>query len=258
MLAAKDAWLLERIQMNQARSILKSLLPRQVRRGLRAVHRELVFRRAMRKFLASPAACVGPANPVVADLIYGWGNEPWSASDRYLAGCIQHALLSNGPILECGSGLSTILIGAVAQRRGLGYWALEHTPAWATKVKKYLDRYQIRSVVVCAGPLVNYGDFLWYRPPLESMPDSFALVVCDGPPGTTEGGRFGLAPIMKERLKPGCVILLDDAWRQPELAIARRWEAEIGTSFEIIGSSKPYIEMMVLGGGAAPESTRRS
>ena len=50
---------------------------------------------------------------------------------------------------------------------------------------------------------------------------------------------------MKERLKPGCVILLDDAGRKPELAIARRWEAELGTSFEIRGSIKPYIEMTV-------------
>ena len=251
MPAAKDAGLLERIQMNQARSIVKSLLPRQVREFLRAAHRDLVFRRAMRKFLDAPEACLGPANSVVADLIYGWGNEPWSASDGYLDCCIQHALVSNGPILECGSGLSTLLIGAVAQRRGLGYWALEHATVWETKVKRYLDRYNIRSVVVCGGPLTNYGDYLWYSPPLESMPGSFALVVCDGPPGDTPGGRFGLAPIMRERLKPGCVIVLDDASREQELAIARRWEAEIGASFEILGSSKPYIEMTVLGGTAA-------
>jgi hypothetical protein len=242
--------------MNQARSIVKSLMPRQVRGFLRAVHRDLVFRRAMRKFLDAPEACLGPANSVVADLIYGWGNEGWSASNGYLDGCIQHALASNGPILECGSGLSTVLVGAVAQRRGLGYWALEHTPVWAMKVKRYLDRYKIQSVVVCAGPLVNYGDFLWYSPPLESMPDSFALVVCDGPPGTTEGGRFGLAPIMRERLKPGCVILLDDASRAQELAIAKRWEAEIGAFFEVLGSNKPYIEMTVLGGAMTPDSPK--
>lgn len=254
----KDAWLRESIQVNQARGVVKSLLPRQVRLFLRAVHRDLVFRRAMRKFLQAPAACLEPENSVVADLIYGWGNEPWSASDGFLDGCIQHALASNGPILECGSGLSTVLVGAVAQRRGLGYWALEHTPVWATKVKKYLDRYKIRSVVICAGPLVNYGDFFWYRPPLQSMPESFALVVCDGPPGTTEGGRFGLAPIMRDRLKPGCVILLDDASRAQELAIARRWESEIGATFEILGSSKPYIEMTVSGGGAVPAPNRQS
>jgi hypothetical protein len=79
------------------------------------------------------------------------------------------------------------------------------------------------------------------------MPDSFPLVVCDGPPGSTKGGRYGLVPIMREWLKPGCVILLDDAGREQERAIARRWEAELGASSETLGSIKPYIEMTVMG-----------
>jgi len=233
---------------------LKWVFPRPVRRFLRRMHRDLVFRRAMRKFLAAPEDHVEPASPVVADLIYGWGNESWSASATYLTGCIQHALDTHGPILECGSGLSTILVGAVAQRRGLDYWALEHTSTWAARVRRCLERYRIKSVIVCAEPLVNYGDFLWYRPPLESMPPSFALVVCDGPPGSTPGGRFGLAPIMRERLKPGCVILLDDASREQELAIARRWEAELGASFKILGSTRPYIEMTALESSIVPDA----
>jgi hypothetical protein len=86
--------------------------------------------------------------------------------------------------------------------------------------------------------------------------DSFALVVCDGPPGSTKGGRFGLVPIMRERLEPGCVILLDDASREQELAIARRWEAEIGASFEILDCTKPYIKMTVMGTAVTADSPR--
>jgi hypothetical protein len=114
-------------------------------------------------------------------------------------------------------------------------------------VQKYLNRYKLDSVVLYTKPLKDYGDFCWYDAPLESMPDSFSLVVCDGPPGGTKGGRYGLVPIMRERLQPGCVILLDDAGREQELAIARRWEAELGAPFEILGSIKPYIEMTVMG-----------
>ena len=50
---------------------------------------------------------------------------------------------------------------------------------------------------------------------------------------------------MKERLKPGCVILLDDAAREQEQTIAGKWEAELGASSEILGSKKPYIRLMV-------------
>jgi hypothetical protein len=43
--------------------------------------------------------------------------------------------------------------------------------------------------------------------------------VCDGPKGTTRGGRYGLAPVMKDRLAPGCIVLLDDTSREAERAI---------------------------------------
>jgi len=197
----------------------------------------------MKRFLDDPDACTRPGNPVIADLLYGWGNEGWSAQDEYLTHCIARALAVRGPILECGSGLSTILVGSIAKQRGQRHWALEHTPDWAAKVQAYLSRYQLDAVVLCVKPLRDYGDFGWYDPPLESMPGGFGLVVCDGPPGDTKGGRYGLVPIMRNRLGPDCVILLDDAGREEERAVARRWEAELGVPFDVLGSVKPYIEL---------------
>jgi len=214
-----------------------------IRRRLRVAYRDVVFRRAMRRFLKDPAACTTPGNRVVMDLIYGWANEQWSALDEFLVGCIDHALTAPGPILECGSGLSTILVGAIAKRRGQCHWALAHQPEWAAKVKTCLDRYKIDSVVLHTQPLKSHGEFSWYDVPLESMPDGFGLVVCDGPPLGTPGGRYGLVPIMRERLKPGCVILLDDAQRTEERAIAQRWEIELGVSLKSVGLLRPYIEM---------------
>jgi hypothetical protein len=114
-------------------------------------------------------------------------------------------------------------------------------------VQRYLNRYKIDSVVSSAKPLKDYGDYCWYEVPFESLPVSFSLVVSDGPPSSTKGGRYGLVPIMNGRLKPGCIILLDDAYREAELAIARRWEADLGVSLKIVGSIKPYIEMVVMG-----------
>ena len=233
--------------MNRLRSIVKLFLPSRIRSFLVALHRDFVFRRAMNRFLKDPDACTEPGNPVVSDLVYGWQNEAWSAHDEYLVACIDHALTSRGPILECGSGLSTILIGAIAKKRGHCHWALEHTPWCASKVQRYLNKYKLDSVVLSVKPLKDFGDFCWYDAPLESMPDSFFLVICDGPPGSTKGGRYGLVPIMRKKLRPGCVILLDDAGREQELTIAKRWEVELGAPFEIIGTNKPYIEMTLTG-----------
>jgi len=227
------------------RNVVKSVLPASVRDSLRAAEREIVFRRAMRRFLANPVACARPGSPVLKDLIRGWGNDGWSASDEYLAGCIAHASTTSGPILECGSGLSTILIGAIATRRGQTHWALEHAPEWAKRVQRCLRRYKLDSVVLSSAPLRDYGAFRWYDPPLAAMPKSFSLVVCDGPPAGARGGRSGLVPIMRQRLAPGCVILLDDACRAEELAIAVRWAAELKASFGVVRGAKPYIRMTV-------------
>ena len=236
--------------MNQLRRIAKSLLPLRSKRLLRTAHRDFVFGQAMRRLMKAPEACTQPGNPVIIDLAYGWGHKPWwtpgKTQDEYLEACVEHALSTNGSILECGSGLSTIVVGAIARRRGLSHWALEHTPEWASKVQAYLDKYQIDSVVLCTAPLKDYGDYSWYEPPLESMPDRFDLVVCDGPPGRVKGGRYGLVPVMRPRIKPGCVILLDDAHRKKERAIAQRWVAELGASCETLGRDKPYLKMTVI------------
>jgi Methyltransferase domain len=219
-------------------------VPHQFRRIFSGKRRDFVFRQAMEQFLKDPGACAYPGNPVLTDLIYGWGNEAWSARDEYLAGCINHALDSKGPILECGSGLSTILLGAVAKRKGKIHWVLEHKPEWAKKVQIYLDSYNLGCTIITK-PLKNYGEFSWYDISFEKIPTSFSLVACDGPPRRTKGGRYGLVPVMRERLMSGCVILLDDAGRKEERHIAKRWEAELSATFSIQGTTKPYIKMIV-------------
>ena len=231
--------------MNTVRNIVKSVFSTRICRFLLAQHRALIFWWAMKRFLRDPEACINPGSSVIANLVYGWGNKSWSALEEYLGCCIRHALSSSGPVLECGSGLSTILIGLIAQRRGYSHWTLEHAPEWADKVQRYLNRYGIDSVVLCVRPLKDYNGFSWYNPPLESMPNSFTLVICDGPPAGTLGGRYGLVPIMRARLKPGCILLLDDAAREEEQAIASRWEAELGAHSEIFGFRQPYIKMTV-------------
>jgi ubiquinone/menaquinone biosynthesis C-methylase UbiE len=232
--------------MKQLQVLLRLVLSFSIRSLFRKKHRSVVFQRAMERFVANPAACTTPGNPTLDDLIYGWGNASWSALDEYLAACIQHALTTNGPILECGSGLSTLLVGVIAKTRGVRLWTLEHTPAWASKVQQQLDEYGIDSVNLCLVTQKSYGDFSWYDVPVDQLPSDFALVICDGPPSSaTKGGRYGLVPVMRDCLAPGCVILLDDAARGQERAIAQRWEQELGVPSEICGANKPYIKMTV-------------
>lgn len=199
----------------------------------------------MKRFLRDPDSCAKVGHPVLADLVYGWGNERWSAMDEYLAASLEHALRCDGPVLECGSGLSTLLLGVVTSRTGSELWVLEHLDEWGARVQEELTRWGVEGVNMVVRPLQDYGDYAWYDPPLERLPERFALVVCDGPPGTTKGGRFGLVPVLGQRIARGCTILLDDAARAGERTIAARWAVELGGTLESLGTRKPFFRLVI-------------
>jgi hypothetical protein len=214
------------------------VLPGGFRQWLRGLHRGFVFRRALRRFRGLPdLAAVDRAT--VARLSYGWGNESWSAGFEYLRRCLGVVAEAGGPVLECGSGLSTVLVGLAAQRRGLELWSFEHIPAWRERVQAEVARQRLDNVRLCLTPLRDRGEFAWYEPP-DGLPSRFEVVVCDGPPGDTKGGRYGLWPVLRDRIAPGAQALLDDAGRPEETAILRRWAAETGGTFAIEGDEKPF------------------
>lgn len=180
-------------------------------------------------------------------MIYGWGNASVSAHEDLIQGLLHRAREASGPILECGSGLSTLLLGLVAQHTGKKVWSLEHESRWVGRVRSALGRHRIDSVEVCLAPLRNYGSFTWYDPPKDRLPTNFSLVVCDGPPGTTPGGRYGLIPVMKSHLRSGCVILLDDAHRVGEQQVLKQWARELQAPYDIIGTNRPYAVLTTPG-----------
>jgi hypothetical protein len=164
---------------------------------------------------------------VFHSLRMGWGNEGWSADTSYLEAVCRYASRVRGPILECGSGLTTILLGVVARDR---ITSLEQMPAWKEHVQLVAKKYSVPVNVVSA-PLVDYGDFHWYTMP-ESQFKQYDLVICDGPPSATLGGRYGLLPIARRLLSRTAIVLMDDAERPSEQGIIERWKSEFGIHCE--------------------------
>jgi hypothetical protein len=113
------------------------------------------------------------------------------------------------------------------------------------RVERPLKQFGIDSVQLCVAPLASYGEYDWYAPPPEVMSERFSLVVCDGPPSQTRGGRYGLVPVMNSRFVDDCVILLDDAERGTEQAIALRWAEEFPFLFTRVGIDKPFFRLVL-------------
>ena len=95
--------------------------------------------------------------------------------------------------------------------------------------------------MTCA--LKDYGSYQWYDVDHDALPHGIKLCICDGPPGSTRGGRYGLMPQIGHRLAPGCVVLLDDTCRAEELDIARRWANEFDLSVCHGNSDATFLEL---------------
>ena len=209
------------------RDIARRVLPRSARHGLRDGWRGVRLRLAAARLLRTPHY-----QPVDAELLASfrssWGNDAWTAPLEFLQLVADRARNTGGPILECGSGCSTLLLGLVAASRGVEVWSLEHDDQWRQRIMEALRRLGIAGVRVLHAPLRSYGAYDWYDPPVElPLPERFTVVVCDGPPnGSTRGGRYGLLPVLGRRFGPGTELLLDDASREEEAAVIQRWAAE--------------------------------
>lgn len=117
----------------------------------------------------------GDASPeVIHALSTGWDNGVWQGSHEMLVAAYRLAKRAKGPILECGSGLSTVILALA--NPGVEVHALESSPIWATKVQEALTRFGLTNATV------HYGEMRgrWYdRATLPALP--WGLVVCDGP-----------------------------------------------------------------------------
>lgn len=196
---------------------------------------------------------------VLSQLCYGWANEDYAAEPEFLAAVTDAARRARGPILECGCGLSTLVLGVEAEKRGLEVCSLEHDSSWAKRTKRALEHHGIGSVTIIVTRLRSYGAFMWYDPPRSELPSDFSLVVCDGPPPhTTQGGRYGLLPVLHEHLMAGVEILLDDVGRDEDRRILDRWESEFDLHARIEGVEKPFARLRLPSGPKKVRATAPS
>jgi hypothetical protein len=174
---------------------------------------------------------------LLARLIFAWGNFGYSASLRYLQQVDRLFRISQGAVLECGSGVSTLLTGLLAEKYDRYAWAFENHGSWCAHIREVVSGLELSRLTITHTPLRNYGDYDWYDLPVHPLPRDFGLVICDGPPGTIQGGRYGLIPVMGDYLRSDCRILLDDTHRRNEKELIRRWAGERKLLTKPLGST---------------------
>lgn len=216
--------------MSLKRAILAAV-PAPVKESVKTFLRQQKLRSVVAAVQADP-------NPeAVSRLREAWGNTGYSADIDFLMQSARLARATKGNILECGSGVSTFLLACLK----IPVYTLEHDPEWARFCATSIRGSGLDANVIHA-PLISYGVHDWYRLPTDLPPIS--LVLCDGPPGTTRGGRGGLIPAVKHLLTPGCTILMDDVDRPEEHALAEQWRDECGMEVEFIRGTTRMVAVL--------------
>jgi hypothetical protein len=153
-------------------------------------------------------------------------------------------------IVECGSGSSTVWLGYLAEKLGLGpVVALEHHERYHRLSSDLVRLHELERLVhVRLAPLRPFPDGgavpdpdapappgsdpaggrpLWYAPQAWQDLDGIGLLVVDGPPGATgPQARYPAGPALFPRCAPDAVIVLDDTHRSDEQAVSDRWLAD--------------------------------
>lgn len=134
--------------------------------------------------------------------------NPFTAVEDVLAICVHLAREADGPIIETGSGLTTIMMAAANPDQTV--WCLEHDPLYAEKLRQMVKQTGLSNIALCVQPIAerSTGD-KWYdlRDLAGTLPWRFALGLNDGPPRSV-GSRTHFFTAMKGKVD---TIICDDA-----------------------------------------------
>ena len=158
--------------------------------------------------------------------------EHWSAAPDFLA-LISDYCLQEKPqvIVECSSGTSSLVLSQCCRlNQGGRVFSLENGEEYAAKTATQLADFSLTEYCeVLHAPLqdtpVDDEVFQWYA--LETLPAvKIDMLVIDGPPGFLQKqSRYPALPMLAERLAEHCTVFLDDAARDDEQALVKRWLA---------------------------------
>lgn len=128
-------------------------------------------------------------------------------------------------IVECGSGRSTVVLADTARPYGGRIVALEHDSRYAAETRALLVEHSVEeTATVRDAPLERD----WYARSTWDDLHGIGMLLVDGPPGHVAPlARKPALTLLRDRLLPGCVVVLDDVDRPDEQQIMADWGIEM-------------------------------
>lgn len=161
----------------------------------------------------------------------------WAASPDFLA-VIADQIMESRPrvIVECSSGVSTVVAARCVQLSGVGHvFSLEHDPLFAAKTRHLLEQQGLSAfATVVDAPLIEISlpgwRGPWYDDAQLQLPAPPDMLIVDGPPYSSAPlARYPALPRLIGLSRRPVVVLLDDADRPDEALAGRLWLEQFPT-----------------------------
>ena len=153
-----------------------------------------------------------------------YGNERYISTEEILLSLILFSRQIKGDILECGCGLSTIVMAAANPENTI--YALEQEVTYALWVQSLIDCYSLKNVKILQTPVVDG----WYKIP-KGLPD-FDMVYCDGP----RGERSKMYDAVSDKVKKNAIMVFDDYGFRTLEEDLKKW----GSNYNIMGGYRKF------------------
>ncbi len=151
----------------------------------------------------------------------------WKADTHFLRHIV-HAveILQPRTTVELGCGASTLVLAQSMEHNGGGaLYSYDQHADFAAATGQWVTEHGLSAHVAHAplGKAPKGWPGNWYDIP--DCPPAIDLLVIDGPPWAIHPYVRGAAATLFDRLRPGGMVLLDDAARPGERIVAKRWRA---------------------------------
>ena len=142
-------------------------------------------------------------------------------------------------VLDLGSGISTLVLAKATPAAKV--FSIDHLEEFAGKTKSLLADHEITNVDLRVAPLSpNSAGSDWYQLSALSDINQIDLLFIDGPPGSKDDkARHPVLAHCLSKLSPSAVIVIDDAARDGERALAEMFlQALPGYELEFLSHEK--------------------
>jgi hypothetical protein len=156
--------------------------------------------------------------------VFKYADNKWAADAGTLALVVGIARKCRGPIIETGSGLSSVLMGAFGER----VYSLEHLEHCAARTLAWAVEAGVENTGICCAPLKDF----WYDIEKFDLPKKFAFGFCDGPPRL-----LGTRMEFFKHIAPRCTVIAVDDF-ESDMAYAnkvRQWALDHGYEVQALG-----------------------